>query len=98
MNKVTSKTFTAELISHGSWGVSRMGKHESTMDLYLSKDSLKGYIEWDIPALETNEVIGLWFERDPVLELIDYDGVSCLPKEAVEMLEAMGIVVSDDFK
>jgi len=38
---------------------------------------------------------GLWFEGN---ELIDYDGVACLPRKVFEGLVNHGFIVSDDFK
>jgi hypothetical protein len=96
--KVLSKTFTAELITQGSWGHRDLGSHESTMDLYLRTDA-SGFIEWDVPALETTENIGLTFSIDPkgVRTLLEYDGVMSMPAQAVDVLREAGIVVSNEF-
>lgn len=96
--KVLSKTFTAELITQGSWGRRELGSHESTMDLHLRSDNT-GFIEWDVPSLEETEHIGLTFSIDPqgVRTLTDYDGVFSLPDEAVDLLREAGIVVPNDF-
>jgi hypothetical protein len=45
---------------------------------------------------------GLWFvinEENPTkLELIDYDGVACLPKMICEALRENGYIISDIFE
>ena len=95
---IASKTFTAELIKEGSWGERELGKHESTMDLYeVEGDAGRLGIEWDIPALDHVEEIGIWVEMiDGKRTLCDYDGVFSLPAEAIELLESVGIVVPED--
>lgn len=99
MNKVATKTFTSKLIYHGSWGAQDAGTHESTMDLYMHETEPRGFIEWDVPALEDMESIGLVFEvRDGVRHLVDYDGVGALPKQAVKMLRAEGVIVDKEFE
>lgn len=98
MKLVATKTFTTELITHGSWGSRDLGKYESTMDL-LSDNNVRGFIAWEIPILEESEEINLWFEKvNGVLNLIDYDGIMSLPKEAIELLRANGVVVDKDFE
>lgn len=94
MIEVAEKTFTAALCLQGSWGGRGLGKHESTMTLYMQEDDKYGCIEWDIPSLDEVEHIGLWFEDG---ELTDYDGVFSLPREAVELLRENDYVVGPDF-
>ena len=94
--KAATSTFTAELIMEGSWGARELGTHESTMDLWISRKEPRGFIEWDIPAIEGYEEIGLWFDMEK--NLVDYDGISgYLPKEAVSLLESQGYKVSKEF-
>lgn len=98
---VSTKTFTADLIRAGSWGEQHIGVGTSTMGLYdYTDDKTRGFIEWDLPAIDDCESIGLWYELNNagVRTLTDYDGVMSLPAQAVDMLEAAGIVVSDEFK
>jgi hypothetical protein len=71
------------------------------MELFLDTEddarlSLAAIIEWDIPGLECTETIGLWFAVDNTL--IDYDGVSSLPIEAIEFLRAQGYIVPKEFE
>lgn len=94
MNQIDEMTFTARLQLEGSWGARALGKHESTMTLYMAEDDRRGMIEWDIPALDDVEQIGLWFKDK---ELTDYDGVHSLPREAVELLRRNDYVVGPDF-
>lgn len=82
------------LVSEGSWGARSLGKHASTMDLFKIEDG-RYLIEWDIPRIEITEHIGIWTEKN---ELVDYDGVMSLPKEAVELLRKNGIIVPEDFE
>jgi hypothetical protein len=97
---IASKTFTTELVLEGSWGVSDQGKHESTMDLHeVEGEAGRGFIDWDIPALERTEEIGLWYEMvDGKRTLRDYDGVFSLPEQAIELLRTCGIVVPEEFE
>lgn len=102
MLKIDEITFTTELVSEGSWGSRDLGKHESTMVLYL--DGSRGLIEWDVPTLETTEEIGLTFEYDSEdpksvkLVLTDYDGIFSLPMEAIELMRKNGLVVPKEFE
>lgn len=95
---IAEKTFTADLISHGSWGSRDQGTHESTMTLYFRKDDT-GFIEWDIPSMETAEDIWLTFEIgvNGSRTLCDYDGIMALPVEAVDLMRANGVIVPDEF-
>ena len=53
---------------------------------------LRGYFEHN--ELGDSCGGGLWFEG---LELIDYDGVYCLPKEVIQALRDMGFYVDPEF-
>lgn len=90
---IDKMTFNAELVWEGSWGERSAGKHESTMELHLSKGGY--FIEWDIPDLEATETIGLEFDGK---ELTDYDGVMSLPREAIALIRKNGFVVGKDFE
>jgi hypothetical protein len=52
-------------------------------------------IEWDIPAIDEVEHIGLWFLDG---DLTDYDGTMALPPQAVAMLRSYGFTVGPDFE
>lgn len=97
--KVLTKTFTAKIVREYSSlpKADDLGTHESTMDLYLRTDTT-GFIEWDIPAVEETELIGLWFDIGPdgKRTLRDYDGIMSLPREAVLLMREAGIVVPND--
>jgi hypothetical protein len=95
MKKIAEMTFAAELISEGSWGHRDLGKHESTMTLYETENRNHYFIEWDIPALETSEEIGLTFEHK---RLVDYDGIFSLPSEAVKLIRKAGLTVPRDMQ
>lgn len=85
------------IIEEGSWGERKLGKHASTMELFLSERFVnEGFIEWDIPSLNRGESIGLWWDAEK--NLLDYDGVFSLPTEAIEFLEEQGFKVSEEFK
>ena len=64
---------------HGSWGARDVGTHGSTMTLYEDNESY--FIEWDIPALEATETIGLVFDD----------------REAVTLIRQYGFTVPEDF-
>ena len=96
MEKAGECTFTAALIKHGSWGSREQGIHPSTMTLYLDDDCRTGLIEWDIPSLSEFEEIGLWFDEHR--NLIDYDGIMALPREAVSLLRSFNFRVSEEFQ
>ena len=99
MKLIATKTFKSSLIMEGSWGEQSLGEHESVMELYLTEDKTRGFIEWDVPELQELTEIGLRFEvyGDEVV-LTDYDGVFSLPYEAIKMLEEAGVFVSAEFK
>jgi hypothetical protein len=93
--QIAVKTFVSPIVAQNCSDSENLGKFESTMTLYFSERESYGYIEWDIPYLNEFKVIGLWFEND---ELIDYDGVFSLPKQAIEMIKSSGFVVLNDFQ
>ena len=95
MEQIGQCTFTAALIKYGSWGYRPEGIHPSTMTLYMDDDGLTGLIEWDIPSLSEFEEIGLSFDSDR--NLIDYDGIMALPREAVSLLRSFNFKVSEEF-
>jgi hypothetical protein len=50
-----------------------------------------GYFEHDVEG----EGGGLWFVKD---DLVDYDGVACLPKAVFAAIEQLGFKAGEDFK
>jgi hypothetical protein len=94
MQTIATITLPAtELVSETSYSSRSLGKHESTMTLYA--DGSHYFIEWDVPAIETTEHIGLRFEHKT---LTDYDGVFSLPREAVAFIRAQGFIVPAEFE
>lgn len=93
--KIAEKKFTACIVREGSWGVSQLGKHASSMTLYASDAPGRAYIEWEIPAIDEYVEIGLSF--DVCRNLLDYDGVFSLPREAVALIRSAGFKVGRDF-
>ncbi len=92
LETVATTTFPAlPFVSEGSWGSRNVGKHASTMTLYRENEQL--FIEWDIPALETTETIGLGLEGK---RIVDYDGVMSFPRPAVKWLRSLGYVIAKD--
>lgn len=65
----------------------QVGNWETRID----PDSQYGYFEHE----HTGSGGGLWFEGG---ELIDYDGVACLPKQVIEAIRSFGHTVSVDFE
>ena len=99
MKLIATKTFKSSLIMEGSWGEQSLGEHESVMELYLTEDKTRGFIEWDVPDLQELTEIGLWFEvYGDEVALANYDGVFALPEEAIKMLEDVGVFVGTEFK
>lgn len=92
---IGSKTFSAHIVSENSFAATELGKHESTMTLYGTKTAGHAFIEWDIPAIEETVQIGLNF--DVAKNLLDYDGVFSLPREAVALIRRHGFKVSEEF-
>jgi hypothetical protein len=58
--------------------------------------ALYGYFE----RKDGSEGGGLWFDRaeGDTLELVDYDGVSCLSPKVIAALRAAGVTVDADFE
>lgn len=101
MKSIKTITLNTAIIMEGSWGESDLGTHESTMEFFEYEDGNAPHamIEWNIPALEEIEHIGLTFEMlDGKRTLTDYDGVHSLPDEAIALVESLGIVVPVEFK
>lgn len=91
--KIGSMEFMSPINKENSftqWNVCKNTK--STMDLYFNKDNT-GFIEWDIPEIEETYEIGLTFEidRNGKRTVTDYDGVFCLPDQAMDLLEKHGV-------
>jgi hypothetical protein len=96
---IDSMTVKSPLFLEGSWGERDLGEHESTLELYFRKDNT-GFIEWDIPSIDTFESIGLWFEidRNGKRTLVEYDGVMSLNDHAITLLRKNNVFVSKDFE
>jgi outer membrane receptor for ferrienterochelin and colicin len=75
-----------------------LGVHEIEIDLYKQEEG--SYLaELDIPDLEDTYHYTLTTELVAGVEcLTDYDGGFNLPAEVIALVEAQGIVVSEDFK
>lgn len=92
MKKVKSIEFQANLVREysSSSKVDQLGKSNNRMTLYLSDDKKHANIEW-IYNLDTSQEdsvnIGIIFDGNNV---VDYDGVFELPKEAEEFLKSLG--------
>lgn len=94
MQKIAEKKIKpTHMTLDSSFGTRKVGKNASTMTLYA--DGAHYFIEWDIPALERTENIGLTFEHKT---LIDYDGVFSLPSEAIAFLRKQGFHVPRIFQ
>lgn len=83
--------------------------NEYTFDTILhpwGTDPERGTVGIDTAALygyferkDGSEGGGLWFERTEggALELVDYDGVACLPRSIVEALRGAGFILDETF-
>ncbi len=94
--EIGCKTFTANIVSENSFAAHDLGKHESTMILHSTGEPGQAFIEWDIPGTGDYVEIGLSF--DVMRNLIDYDGVFSLPKEAIALIRKHGFKVSNEFE
>lgn len=64
-------------------------------EVKIEEDGYHGYFERESDGSGG----GLWFERvDGKMELIDYDGMTHLPKEVAETLRKAGFVVGEEFE
>lgn len=77
-----------------------LGEHDYTLTLYWFEGEPtttgRGCIEFDVPAIQEGENIGIWVEDG---ELTDYDGTMCeLNPEMIQLLESVGIKVGEEFK
>jgi hypothetical protein len=89
-------TFDAELVRETSFSSQSLGRFHNKMTFnVVPAKAGYGYIEWEYEQDglsgcwdEGYEEIGLSFNANK--ELIDYDGVFELPKEAVVLLEHLG--------
>lgn len=90
---IDTHTFHSPINQEGSWGQRPLAKRaKSVMRLYYYKDQ-HAFIEWEVPALDLVEHIGLVFEFDRAGKrtLVDYDGVFTLPDQAMDLLEKHGV-------
>ena len=95
MIKIAEKEMFSELVSETSYSSTPLGKHKSTLTLYGSEEDITNFfIEWDIPNLETVEIIGIWCE-DGSKKIIDYDGVFELFPEVITFLKENGFDTED---
>lgn len=92
MKVISSKIFTSGVIREGSWGHHELGDHQSTMTVYGNDAGEPVMIEWDIPSLEETEHIGIELDGRSVT---GYDGVMCIPDQAIELLEELGYNCDD---
>lgn len=85
-----------------------LGNAQCSMELFTPDGTAakngSGHIEWYVEYLDADgtpdgdddvEQIGVWFENKT---LTDYDGVFSLPKQAVQLLREVGIIVPSDFE
>ena len=96
---MTSKdkiTFTSNVNVDNGYTNNSIGTFEQTMELFINEDTTNIFIEWDIPEAEETVLIGIWIDNDD--NLIDYDGVFELPKQAIELLRKNNIKVSEEYE
>ncbi len=96
MREIAKLQFKAELVLESSYSVADIGEHDNTMTLWASDTPGVYQIEWvyeDARGDEDVEHIGIWVDKDN--ELVDYDGVFSLPKEALQLLKNAGISTSE---
>lgn len=67
-------------------------------EVQVFSDDTRGYFEHNEVG---DDCAGeLWFERNAEgkMEITDYDGVVCLPKEVIETLRKAGFVIGEEFE
>lgn len=93
MTLLATKKFKAHVVREYSMTPTpeKLGYLDNEMELYYDEDNEQGSINWEVyddkGDLVEDAGIGLWFNGK---ELVDYDGVFELPKEAIELLEEHG--------
>jgi len=101
MEQLSAVRFTAKLLEEGCGELRPIGDTENdcTMTLYArdTARSTDGFIAWDVQAINRHEIIFVWWSA-ATRELVDFDGVLLLPREAVALLEDAGITVGADFR
>jgi len=91
IDKIVFRTNLVKEYSSTSF-VEHLGQFDQTMELFNTKhDSY--LIEWDIPDAEETVHIGIFVESG-TKNVIDYDGVFELPKEAIEFLKKNGFTLT----
>lgn len=90
-------TFNTEIFLEYSFTKKRdsQGKAYCSMELFPKLNT----IEWIITYKDESEDvvhIGVWF--DEINELIEYDGVFSLPKQAIRLLRELGYGVDEEFE
>ena len=91
--------FTTDLILSDSNSNKDIGSHCNMMELLIHSGGDSGYIVWNYwpensPDDEDEEVIGLEFNLDN--EVMDFDGVFSLPKEAIQLLKDNGYILDEN--
>lgn len=91
--------FTTDLIVSDSNSSNDIGSHCNIMELFIHSAGDSGYIVWnywpeEFPDDDDEEVIGLTFNDDD--ELMDFDGVFSLPKEAIQLLQDNGYILDEN--
>jgi len=87
-----TKTFRSPIGKETSYSnVQLSDDTESTLELFTNDDG-SYTIEWDIPELEETEHIGIFVDLN-TKNIIDYDGVFEVPKQAIEFLKEQGFNV-----
>ena len=88
--------FYSPINLESSFGIRPVSKSmRSTMQLWANTHTGKGCIEWVVwnadGSDEFVEDIGLWWDAE-TMEFDQYDGVFDIPREAMQLLQANGIV------
>jgi hypothetical protein len=91
--------FTTDLILSDSNSNTDIGSHYNSMELIIHSGGDSGYIIWNywpekFPEDDDEEVIGLDFNHNN--EVMDFDGVFSLPKEAIQLLKDSGYILDEN--
>ncbi len=98
--EIATYTFRSPINKGGSWGQRNLSRDtESVMRLYRNGEGKDAcwMIEWEVPALDRVEYIGIWFEPGSKM-VVDYDGVMDWPKQASDLLRSAGFTVDPEIE
>jgi hypothetical protein len=95
MFDITQKFNQRVLLDHAQ---DQLGRYEVLCHVKMMQSGLRGWFQIRTEALGKIETGGLWFNRNDAgqLELMDYNGVVCLPDCVTTVLAQQGVVIPEN--